>query len=434
MTEMLIPQRNPVVAGPPTAGRPRGRGHRARGRARAIIRVAHRRTAIVLGLLVLTMTTSGSLLLFKGEIDKLARPAKFHATRSAHPISPQRALATVQRARPQFGATSVNWNQGVWEVPSKDGTRFVTVDPGTGRILGERGEIGFFAFLENLHTCTLTCKDLPGYVKALDEQMPDLGIPGIAKLTIGTFITGVAALVLLFLVLGGLILWWPGIRRWRRGFQVRASKGRYARNHDLHKLVGFAALPFLAMWALTGANFQLPIVHDVSDALLPGSTPAKDAPKFASLPVQKGTADIGVERAEAAALSATHGGRIVKLRLPEADDAKAAYEFCIDKGFNWYRADQGCPGAKRIAVDRHDSARAADTKHSDNLAQLAFGKQTKALHFGVLVGWIPRLLLCVMGLVPLLLAFTGMSTWRHRRAKRRAAARAGAAPKGVPAP
>ena len=50
----------------------------------------------------------------------------------------------------------------------------------------------------------------------------------------------------------------PRRGEFRRGLKVRRGKGRYKLNYDLHKVVGFVALPALAIWALTGINFELP--------------------------------------------------------------------------------------------------------------------------------------------------------------------------------
>jgi uncharacterized iron-regulated membrane protein len=45
----------------------------------------------------------------------------------------------------------------------------------------------------------------------------------------------------------------------RTGFAVTTRRGRYRRDLDLHKVVGFAAAPFLAVWALGGLGVQLAI-------------------------------------------------------------------------------------------------------------------------------------------------------------------------------
>jgi hypothetical protein len=95
------------------------------------------------------------------------------------------------------------------------------------------------------------------------------------------------------------------------------------------------------MWAFTGANFELPVVHKVGDALLPGATASEAATTFESLPAKEGTRDITVEQAAAAALRYEGGGRIVNASLPAKADRTASYSFCIDKGSTGGAALQG---------------------------------------------------------------------------------------------
>jgi hypothetical protein len=111
---------------------------------------------------------------------------------------------------------------------------------------------GAVGFLVNLHSCGLTCPDYPGYVPALAAAMP--GLPG----TVGGFLLAAAGVILGYLILSGLVLWWPGRRRLRHGFSLQLRRGRYRRDLDLHKVIGFAAAPFLLAWALVSAGLELP--------------------------------------------------------------------------------------------------------------------------------------------------------------------------------
>lgn len=42
---------------------------------------------------------------------------------------------------------------------------------------------------------------------------------------------------------------------------MRRGKGRFARDYDLHNVVGAVCLPFLLMWGVTGAAFEFPQVE-----------------------------------------------------------------------------------------------------------------------------------------------------------------------------
>ena len=90
------------------------------------------------------------------------------------------------------------------------------------------------------------------------------------------------------------MIWWPGLRRWRRGFQIRRRKGTYKLNYDLHNVVGIAVLPLLLMWAITGAGFELKQIRDAWYAVLPGEKP----PEFEDPVSKPGDGRIGIDEAE----------------------------------------------------------------------------------------------------------------------------------------
>jgi uncharacterized iron-regulated membrane protein len=68
----------------------------------------------------------------------------------------------------------------------------------------------------------------------------------------GFLINGIGAIALLLLAISGAVLWWPGLRSWKRGFLVdfRWSFKRITR--DLHNVVGLLALTFIGIWSLSG--------------------------------------------------------------------------------------------------------------------------------------------------------------------------------------
>ena len=62
--------------------------------------------------------------------------------------------------------TTVIAEHGVLRVT--DFEQSYTVDPATGAMLGEVGEMPtWLGWTENLHECMLTCEDYPGYLEAL---------------------------------------------------------------------------------------------------------------------------------------------------------------------------------------------------------------------------------------------------------------------------
>jgi uncharacterized iron-regulated membrane protein len=60
------------------------------------------------------------------------------------------------------------------------------------------------------------------------------------------------------LCLTGMIVWWPGLGRWRRALAIRANAGWKRFVFDLHAAVGVWTFAVLLMWGLTGGYFVFP--------------------------------------------------------------------------------------------------------------------------------------------------------------------------------
>jgi uncharacterized iron-regulated membrane protein len=69
---------------------------------------------------------------------------------------------------------------------------------------------------------------------------------------------------LLALAVTGLVIWWPGIKTWRRGLTVHRGVGWKRLTRELHSMMGFWSLAFMRLSGLTGAYFSYP---DPFDAL-----------------------------------------------------------------------------------------------------------------------------------------------------------------------
>jgi uncharacterized iron-regulated membrane protein len=66
---------------------------------------------------------------------------------------------------------------------------------------------------------------------------------------------GLGAAILVVLCVTGLVIWWPGIRNWRRALKVNLNLNWKRINFDLHSAIGIWVLSFTAIWAVTGVYF-----------------------------------------------------------------------------------------------------------------------------------------------------------------------------------
>jgi uncharacterized iron-regulated membrane protein len=79
----------------------------------------------------------------------------------------------------------------------------------------------------------------------------------------GRRINGIGAISLVLLCLTGAVIWWPGVRHWRRSLTIEWG-ARFPRlNWDLHSALGFWCFAFVAMWGVSGVYFVFPRWFDV---------------------------------------------------------------------------------------------------------------------------------------------------------------------------
>ena len=210
---------------------------------RALFQV-HLWTAIALALYLVMLSLTGSLLVYRNEINILVATRKPPFDPKASKLTPQQIREAAQRAYPEWTVTAVSERitrrTPAYEVALERGTGEVEkkgryFDPYTGKDLGDtftRGERYLYRVVE-LH----------------DNLLLD---------TDGKFWNGVGSIVVTVTCLTGLVVWWPGIARWKRSLVVRWSSGWRRFNWDLHSAFGFWLFLFLLMWGVSGIYLGIP--------------------------------------------------------------------------------------------------------------------------------------------------------------------------------
>jgi uncharacterized iron-regulated membrane protein len=78
----------------------------------------------------------------------------------------------------------------------------------------------------------------------------------------GRTLNGIGAFLLVLLACTGSVLWWPGIRNWRRSLTLHRGV-RFARfNWDLHSAIGVWSVVFVLIWGISGFCLCFPGVLD----------------------------------------------------------------------------------------------------------------------------------------------------------------------------
>jgi uncharacterized iron-regulated membrane protein len=83
----------------------------------------------------------------------------------------------------------------------------------------------------------------------------DLHVYLLLSKTYGMQANGFGAAILLLLGITGLALWWPGIKIWTRGLRIGLGNSWRRINFDAHNAIGFWTLLIVSWWAISGIYF-----------------------------------------------------------------------------------------------------------------------------------------------------------------------------------
>jgi uncharacterized iron-regulated membrane protein len=215
----------------------------------------------------------------------------------------------------------------------------------------------------------------------------------------GRLVNGVGALFLLTLCLTGVVIWWPGIRNWKRSLAVDFSRKWKRINWDLHSAIGFWTSAMLAVWAISGAYFAWPaefarIINTFSRVTLANVGPLESGSKIPRAP-----ADLRQLIADAQARSP--GSHLAGIAFPANDRAHLRIFMAREKVGEYETTD--CHyfdplTGKHLVVWR----RGMDETVGDIVLSWL-----GPLHFGTFGGVGVKVLWVILGLMPPILFVTG---------------------------
>jgi uncharacterized iron-regulated membrane protein len=199
----------------------------------------HLWAGIILAVYLIVIGVTGSMLVFRAELETLSGTKPWHKIRSKEPFA---AVGTVvgnlTTAYPRSHIISVT-------APSEEDPTFVAVlqkreqikvacDASSGAVLGEFPEgAAWITFVLELHERLLIRPN-------------------------GRMLNAIGGAFLLLLSLTGLVVWWPGVRNWKRALLVDLRRGWRRINFDLHSASGFWTLLIASFWGISGIYFAWP--------------------------------------------------------------------------------------------------------------------------------------------------------------------------------
>jgi uncharacterized iron-regulated membrane protein len=221
---------------------------------RAIFQV-HLWSGIAIGLYILFISVTGSVLIYSNELYRAATPPPIISTSTAPPLTDDQLKAKALRVHPGYVIAGLqrphNPDEAV-NVRLRHGEHSEEVinrliDPRTGQDYGDAVTFGirFVSKLIDLHDNLFAGKR-------------------------GRKINGIGALLILILALTGMVVWWPGISAWKRSLTVPRGLGWKRTIWQLHSVIGFWTLAFTLIFALSGIYLAIPdAIQDFVDRIDP---------------------------------------------------------------------------------------------------------------------------------------------------------------------
>ena len=204
--------------------------------------------SVPFGLIITLICFSGAMLVFEDEVNELFRHELYYVeTVGEVPLPIEQLLEKVTATLPDsVSVTSVSISsdsERAYQVNlSKPRRASLYVDQYTGEVKGKSERSGFFMFMFRMHRWLLDSMN-----------------PGNEGIFWGKMIVGVSTLLLDFVLISGIVIWWPRTRKaLKNSLKITATKGWRRFWYDLHVAGGMYALIFLLAMALTGLTWSFP--------------------------------------------------------------------------------------------------------------------------------------------------------------------------------
>lgn len=382
---------------------------------RKIFRNIHLWLSVPFGILITLICFSGAALVFEKEVMELChRELYFVKKVEAAPLPMEQLMTKVAATLPDsVSVTGVNISsdpEGAYQVTlSKPRRASMYVDQYTGEITGKYERAPFFNFMFRMHRWLL------------DSMKQDGGIFW------GKMIVGTSTLMFVFVLISGVVVWWPRTRKaLKNSLKIVANKGWRRFWYDLHVAGGMYALVFLLAMALTGLTWSFQWYRT-------------GFYKTFGVEVQP-----SMGHGNAAANSTAKGGK--RDGKPEGREGRGAHRY--SPYTNWqqvyeqlaeanpdYKQISVSDGSASVAVPRFGNQRGTDrykfNPRNGEITETTLYKDLDnsgkirgwiySVHVGSWGGMLTRILTFVAALIGASLPLTGYYLWIRKKIKRRPA-------------
>ena len=227
--------------------------------------------------------------------------------------------------------------------------------------------------------------------------------------SIGKYIVGIATLIFLFIILTGIILWWPRTKKiLKQRLKIKTNVGWKRVNHDLHLVLGFYSAIFLFVFAFTGLAWSFKWFNDGIYKVT--SSPLKSPPPPESKMVTNAQA---ISFADALSAARSVYPDAVSYAVSKPKDTAAAFSVvCLPENAVHESATDV------VYVDQYSGMVAGQTRFGDRSLGARVRSTFKPVHTGSIWGMPSKVLAFIVCLFGASFPITGTLMWINRTRKK----------------
>lgn len=370
-----------------------------------VVRKLHLWLSVPFGIIITLICFSGAMLVFEKEVTEWSRPELYYVesigeTRLSIGEAAARVASTLPAGVQVTGITVYPDPQRTYQVNlSKPKRAAVFVNPYTGELLGQYERLPFFRSMFSLHRWLLGSR------------------PSDGGIFWGKMVVGVSTLLFVFVLISGLVIWWPRTgKALRNGLKVVLHRGWLRFWHGLHVAGGMYVLLLLLVMALTGLTWSFSWYRTGFYALF-----------GVEMQVGKGHAS------SSAHSKSRQVGKGEKGEPADYSQWQQVYEQLAVLNPSYKQITVSAAHTATVSLNRLGNTRGADTYTFDSrtgsiIKKVSYSEQPAsgkmrgwiyALHVGSWGGCLTRILYFLAALLGASLPLTGYYLWIRRLVKKR---------------
>lgn len=364
-----------------------------------LINDIHLWLGIVSGLIVFVVCLSGTIYVFRAEIERAIEPGKY-SVEVPEAEAPQSAEQLIQAVVATTGGTAsyitidpapdAPWIVNVKKnAEDRRGSNYL-VNPYTAEVLGDtKGPAtGFFMTMFKLHRWLL----LP--------------------MSIGRPVVGVATIIFVVLCITGLVLWWPKrFRQMKQGLRLKLSSSWKRINYDLHNVLGFYSLLLLLVMGLSGLCWSFDWYRDGLGNVLGAKIFDRSRPAEPEFTEHTSVSHTIADFAEVANTVLPYEGKM-RISIPAEDQTLVV----VGKEKS---GPMALHAHDRVVLNKFTLETVEVTEFSQQPLGARIASSIHAIHLGDIFGTFSKVLYFIACLIGTSLPLTGTIIWINKLRKKR---------------